>query len=64
MTLEEKLENSLENPEMRELLQNSVDVVLRKIGWKEEEVREARDLLMNKLVSHPAVDSGVTSKEL
>lgn len=57
------MENSLENPEMRELLKDSVDVVLRRIGWKEEEVREARDLLMNKLVSRPAVDSGVTSKE-
>jgi hypothetical protein len=60
MDLEERLSHSLSNPRTHDMLRDSVRSVLKNIGWTEEELPEATELLMKKLVSHPAVHSGVT----
>jgi hypothetical protein len=62
MTLEEKLADSLGDPQTRDLLKDSVESVLRNKGWKEDEITEGTDLLMKKLYSHPAVHSGVSNQ--
>lgn len=62
MSLEERLMHSLSRPQTREALKESVESVLRNVGWEEEELPQATHLLMDKLAPYPAIDNGVTDK--
>ncbi len=46
----------------REALRASVEKVLSQVGWKQEELLQSTHLLMDKLVSYPAIENGVTDQ--
>lgn len=54
---------SLRSPsQARDALSASVEKVLSQVGWKQEELMQSTHLLMDKLVSYPAIENGVTDQ--
>lgn len=60
MTLEERLLESLSEPQARDMLRESVEHVLRSMGWSEEELAPAADMVVGRITSLPVVESNVT----
>lgn len=62
MQLEEKLMETILEPQSWILFKESIASVLEKIGWPKAEVPEAVEIIRRRLNSSPVVQSGVSDR--